>query len=177
MNTVKIMDKPLFVENEIEIMTDGILKVNKEFFVAKGEGIDTGLLSEDNTNKTLKYEIDGKRFEVNQSSNNFLYNYYIHGVCVVSDGNRIIFVKQNDFNKAYAVGGVSGVERKTKKGAIGIPYVLVVDGKRNELGVIKIGEGDFAVPEIFDSWTYMGFPDNLPNLIPNASTLSKEQTD
>jgi hypothetical protein len=164
LDTVPLIKTPLLGTKDIEYVDAGSIKIKKKISIIKGKGIDTNILAADNSNRELEFVLEGKQYSVSSRSPSLFYNYYIHGICIVVDRDNIIFVKQREY--------VENNNRKYKKGPIGIPYVLVVDGKRSELGIIKVGEGNFAIPEPMDSWSYNGFP-VLTTLIPEGSILTK----
>ena len=164
LDTVPLMKIPLLGTNDIEYVDADSIKIRKKISVVEGKGVDSGILAADSSGRELEFVLDGKQHRVSTNSPSFFYNYFIHGVCVVVDGDNIIFVRQREY--------VRKSNRKYKTGPIGIPYVLVVDGKRSELGIIKVGEGNFAIPEPMDSWTYNGFPEST-NLTPEGSILKK----
>jgi hypothetical protein len=164
LDTIPLMKTPLLGTKDIEYVDADSIKIKKKISIVKGKGIDTGILAADYSDRELEFVLEGKQYSERNSSPSLFYNYYIHGVCIVMDWDKIIFVKQREY--------VKNNNRKYKKGPIGIPYVLVVDGKRSELGIIKVGEGNFAIPEPMDSWSYNGFPE-LTSLIPEGSILTK----
>jgi hypothetical protein len=166
LNKITLMEKPLLEAKDIESFSDKDIKIKKKMVIVKGEGTDPG-----NTNSNdiaLKFKYKGKTYSVRGNSPELFYNYSIHGVCVVIDNENIFFVRYRDFDMVNSM-------RRYSKGPVGIPYVLVIDGVRSKPGIIKVGEGNFAVPENVDSWCYMGFPGNLPELIPDGKTFKQAE--
>jgi len=170
---VTLMEKPLLESEDIISIESSNIKVKKNFIVVKGEGIDNGLIYDDKKEKILKFEYKGKRYNINSKSPELFYNYCIHGVCIVVRDNNIFVVKQRDFKRSEEDINVPPFKRRYKKGPVGLPYVLVIDGKKTELGVLQAAEGEFPIPEMLDSWCYMGFPDYFPKMIPEGDVLNR----
>lgn len=167
LDNISLMDKPLLTSNDIASIGNEEVKTKKNFIVVNGSGMDTGLIFDDKKERVLEFKYNGKDYKINSKSPNIFCNYTVHGVCVVLEDDKIFLVRQREYNKPVKT------LSNYKKGIIGIPYVLVIDGKRTELGILKVGDGEFAVPQMVDSWCYMGFPEGLSELSPNGTILKR----
>lgn len=163
LDKVTLMDKPLLDSSDIEFMDNKTLKAKKNFIIVNGSGLENSLIYSDKSDGVLKFEYKGKEYKIESKSPELFYNYTIYDICVVRKGNNIFLVKQRYFKNKKDNGGNGASQRAYKKGIIGIPYVLVVDGKRTELGILKVDDAEFAVPRVMDSWTYMGLPEGIIN--------------
>ncbi len=168
LENIPLMPTPLLDAKDIKSYDNGKVVTNKDFAIVEGHGIFTGLLADERKGSTLEFEYQDKQYKIDGNSTEIFTNYYIHGICVVVKGNQIFFVKQWEHTRENIT------DREYNSGPIGIPYVIVVNGERKQLGIIKVAEGEFEVPEMFDSWCYMGFPEGLPNLVPTGKELIKE---
>ncbi len=174
LDKITLMDKPLLSSKDIEYMDNQVLKVKKNFIIVNGTGLENSTIYDDKRPGVLKFEYSGKEYNIKSESNELFYEYTIYNICVVNKEDSIFLVKQMDFKKEEAVGENLALERQYKKGIIGIPYVLVVDGVKTELGVLKVDDAEFAVPEGKDSWCYMGLPEGIISRFPNGNILKVE---
>lgn len=170
---VNLMEKPLLSSSDIEYEDKGELKVKKDIVIVNGTGLESSFIYDDGSDGVLKFEYEGKKYEVDKKSSSLFYYYTIYDICVVLMNDKIFLVKQKDFKKEKDSNGNVIFQREYKKGVIGIPYVLVINGKRTELGVLKVAEAEFAIPKSQESWCYMGPPEELTIRESNGKALRK----
>jgi hypothetical protein len=174
LDKITLMNKPLLGYEDIEYMDNQILKVKKNFIIVNGRGLENSLIYDDKKPGVLNFEYSGKEYNIKSESNELFYNYTIYDICVVNKDDNIFIVKQVDFKREEVIGDNLVLGRQYKKGIIGIPYVLVVDGVKTELGVLKVDDAEFAVPEAKDSWCYMGLPEGMIGRFPRGKILKTE---
>ncbi|MPN19708.1 hypothetical protein SDC9_167080 [bioreactor metagenome] len=165
------MDKPILGSRDIELMDNNTLKTKKNFIVVNGTGLENELIYSDKSDGVLKFQYKEEEYEIDSKSPELFYNYTIYDICVVKKGDNIFLVKQTDFKKEKDADGNELSGREYKKGIIGIPYVIVVDGKKTELGILKVDDAEFAVPSARDSWTYMGPPEGIINRVVDGKNI------
>jgi len=144
LESITLMDKPLLESDDIISMDKNKIKLKKKFEIVNGHGMDNGLIYDDNQQRTLEFVYNNVKFEVGRDSADLFYIYNMHGICVVNNEDNIFLVKQRDYKKT-----TSSVDRKYKTGPVGVPYVLVVNGRKTELGVLQVSEGEFALPDCY----------------------------
>ncbi len=171
LDKVTLMDKPLLDSSDIENMDNQTIKVKKNFIIINGTGSEDALIFDDKKDEFLKFKYKGKEYKFNSKSPELFYNYTIYDICVVIKNDNIFLVKQRDFRRKEDSTGNAVHKREYSEGIIGIPYVLVIDGKRTELGVLKVADAEFAVPDVKDSWCYMGMPGGMVERLPKGKTL------
>ncbi|WP_017415787.1 hypothetical protein [Clostridium tunisiense] len=171
LDKITLMDKPILGSSDIEAMDNNTLKTKKNFIIVNGTGLEDALIYSDKRDGVLKFEYKGEEYKIDSKSPELFYNYTIYDICVVKKGDNNFLVKQRDFKKEKDAdrNELSGIEYK--KGIIGIPYVIVVDGKKTELGILKVDDAEFAVPRVMDSWTYMGPPEGIINRFAEGKNL------
>lgn len=174
LDKITLMDKPLLDSSDIENMDNQMIKVKKNFIIVNGTGLEDTLILDDKKDGVLKFEYKGEEYKFNSKSPELFYNYTIYDISVVVKDNNIFLVKQRDFKREEDSTGNAVFKREYSKGAIGIPYVLVIDGKRTELGILKVADAEFAVPNVADSWCYMGMPGGMVSRLPEGKTLKIE---
>lgn len=172
---ISLMDKPLLGSEDIEYVDNKRLKIKKNFILVNGKGLESSLIYDNKKDGLLNFQYNGKEYSVQKKSPELFYNYTIYDICVVTMNDNIFLVKQKDFKKENSNSEYQIPERQYKKSIIGIPYVLVVDGKRTELGILKVDDADFEVPTIKDSWCYMGMPKGMPTRLPEGKVLTLEK--
>lgn len=165
------MDKPILGSKDIEALDNNTLKTKKNFIIVNGTGLEDALIYSDKRDGVLKFEYKGEEYKIESKSPELFYNYTIYDICVVKKGDNIYLVKQKDFKKEKDIDGNELPGREYKKGIIGIPYVIVVDGKKTELGILRVDDAEFAVPRVMDSWTYMGMPEGIINRFAEGKNL------
>ena len=171
LDKITLMDKPLLSSKDIEYMDNQVLKVKKNFVIVNGTGLENSLIYDDKRPGVVNFEYSGKEYNIKSESKELFYNYTIYDICVVNKEDNIFLVKQMDFKKEEVIGENLELGRPYKKGIIGIPYVLVVDGVKTELGVLKVDDAEFNVPEAKDSWCYMGLPEGIISRVPGGKIL------
>ena len=174
LDKITLMNKPLLRSKDIEYMDNQILKVKKNFIIVNGTGLENSTIYDDKRPGVLKFEYSGKEYNIKSESNELFYEYTIYNICVVNKEDSIFLVKQMDFKKEEVIGENLELGRQYKKGIIGIPYVLVVDGVKTELGILKVDDAEFNVPEAKDSWCYMGLPEGMISRVPGGKILEIE---
>jgi hypothetical protein len=175
LDKITLMDKPFIYSGDIEYIDYQSIKTKKNFIIVNGTGLESNSINDDKKDCILKFQYEGKEYNIDKDSPELFYNYTIYDICVVVKDDNVFLVKQVDFIKDIKNGEDIKSGRKYNKGIIGIPYILVVNGEKREIGVLKVDDAEFAVPSDFDSWCYMGVPDGLINRIPYGSTLKKEE--
>ncbi len=168
LENISLMDKPLLEAEDIISIDENEIKLKKNFEIVNGHGMDNGLIYDDKQQRILEYVYNNVKFDVERNSPDLFYIYNMHGICIVNNEDNIFLVKQREYQKS-----TSSLDRKYMTGPVGVPYVLVVNGRKTELGVLQVAKGEFALPESIDSWCYMGFPDHLPVIIPEGNTLKR----
>lgn len=171
LDKIILMDKPILGSSDIELMDNNTLKTKKNFIIVNGTGLENALIYSDKRDGVLKFEYKGEEYKIESKSPELFYNYTIYDICVVKKGDNIFFVKQRDFKREKDIGGNEIPGREYKKGIIGIPYVIVVDGKKTELGILKVDDAEFAVPRAMDSWAYMRLPEGIINRVAEGKNL------
>lgn len=171
LDKIILMDKPILGSRDIELMDNNTLKTKKNFIVVNGTGLENALIYSDKSDGVLKFQYKEEEYKIDSKSPELFYNYTIYDICVVKKGDNIFLVKQTDFKKEKDADGNEIPGREYKKGIIGIPYVIVVDGKKTELGILKIDDAEFAVPRAMDSWTYMGLPEGMINRVVDGKNI------
>lgn len=171
LDKVILMDKPILASSDIELMEDNILKTKKNFIIVNGTGLENPLIYNDKSDGVLKFQYKEEEYKIDSKSPELFYNYTIYDICVVKKGDNIFLVKQTDFKNEKDADGNEIPGREYKKGIIGIPYVIVVDGKKTELGILKVDDAEFAVPRAMDSWTYMGPPEGIIDRVVECKNL------
>lgn len=171
LDKIILMDKPILRFSDIDFMDNNTLKTKKNFIIVNGNGLENALIYSDKRDGVLNFEYKGEEYKIESKSPELFYNYTIYDICVVKKGDNIFLVKQRDFKKEKDIDGNEIPGREYKKGIIGIPYVIVVDGIKTELGILKVDDAEFAVPRVMDSWTYMGPPEGIINRIVEGKNL------
>lgn len=171
LDTINLMDKPLLDSNDFEYRDDKTIKLKKNIIIVSGSGLENSLIFNDKTGGILKFQYGGRTYNIDSKSPALFYNYAVYDICVVKDVDNIFLVKQKDFKKDKDRQNTYPTI-KYKESIIGIPYVLVVDGKRVELGGLKVSDAQFEIPGSSASWPYAGVFDNMIKRVPHGNTLN-----
>lgn len=170
---LELMDTPLFNSNEIESFSQNGFEVNQPMIIISATPETCRLVYDGVTFKEIHFTYENTEYAADASNTELIYDYARQGVSVVKMDDKVFFIKQKEFIAPNFEGYITEkkVERVYHRGPVGVPYVLVVDGVKVQLGVIQMGEGDFPVPSLIDSWSFAGFPADLPVLIPDTKVL------
>lgn len=165
-----LMDLPFLTSEDIESYKNNTIKIKKNFVTVEGTGLRDSYIYDNFTEGTLSFSYDNKNYEVKKPSSELFYYEPFYDICVVNYDDTIFLVTQegvgkNNDNKEEAA------KEKYKKSVIGLPYILVVNGVRKELGILKVSEGEFLVRDVRSSMSYAGMPEDLPVVVPDGNLL------